>query len=156
MEIESPCLKCARKDKNKIRCAKKCPAIKEYNEVRDTISTLEETHVARIVERISKLAEEYVEKLKFDKKPEKRKYVKRKKKNKEHAQEKEQIKKPEQTVKQDSANPDVIKLYMSKYPEIATYVFEDAETFLLPARHVIMTLLAEAIIARKNASPIAC
>lgn len=151
MFLRSPCIgRCKRKNEDKKICEKKCPAVTEFIEL--SVIDYNQEDFDKMTERLDKLAEEYVKELKLDQKPKKRKYTKRKKKNKECPSDKKQINKMEQTVKQDSVNPDVIKLYMSKYPEIATYVFENAETFLLPARHVIMTLLAEAIIARKNAN----
>ena len=155
MRIKSPCLRCKRKDEDKNKCGAGCPARIQYSDMYETAYS--ESEAVDIMERLDQLARKHVEQMEpVIEKPAKRKYTKRKKKNKEHSQEEEQIEKIGETVKQDFANPDVIKLYMSKYPEIATYVFENAETFLLPARHVIMTLLAEAIIARKNASPTAC
>ena len=44
----------------------------------------------------------------------------------------------------------VIKLYMSKYPEIMGYISLEAEKFRLPQNHVLITLLSEAIAHRKS------
>jgi hypothetical protein len=44
----------------------------------------------------------------------------------------------------------VFKIYMSKYPEIAQYIVETAEKSLLPAKHIFIQLLSEAIIVRKG------
>lgn len=43
----------------------------------------------------------------------------------------------------------VIKLYMSKYPEIMDYISLEAEKFRLPQNHIFITLLSEAIANRK-------
>jgi hypothetical protein len=45
---------------------------------------------------------------------------------------------------------EIIKLTLCKYPEIWDVVFEMATTARLPIRHVIMTLLSEAITTRQN------